>query len=94
MVQKVHGLGRFLKSVQAFNVDGDAIGAELERLGSRFASSTGALKNNIAGAHAALDTVDELNAAFGGNGGPPLVQSPVPVQPSSQPDPNPPKPAA
>jgi hypothetical protein len=87
MVAKVHGLGRFIGAVQAFNVNGDLIGAELERLGARFAASTGSLKDNIENAYAALDTVDELNAAFGGNGGPPLVSS-APSAPLGTPPPN------
>lgn len=83
MVAKLHGLTRFAKGIAQLNSDGDEMADAVERLLTRKQASKTAFLNAIASANAAFDSVDELTAAFGGNGGPPLSDSPAPAQPSS-----------
>ena len=87
VVAKLHGLTRFAKGIAQLNADGDEMADAVERLLARKDASKTAFLNAVANANAAFDTVDELTAAFGGNGGPPLSDSPAPAQPSPQPDP-------
>jgi hypothetical protein len=91
MVAKVHGLARLMSVVSSINTDAEGLAAEFEQAAERLNGSMQAARNNIGNMKAAAEALDSVNAAFGGNGSPPLSDSPLPLTSSAEPavDPRP-----
>ena len=80
MVAKVNGLTRLMQTIGGINANADSLASQFERAAERLNGSMETASNNIGQMHAAAEALDHVNAAFGGNGGPPLDDSVRPAE--------------